>query len=78
MGLEAAVHLGHMLWALTKEEEEEEVICYVLSGSCATARVFFKLLYSWVSLVMCVRSLYLFGIYSKPGNRPGSVVRVSG
>jgi hypothetical protein len=25
MGLQAAVHLGHMPWALTKEEEEEEV-----------------------------------------------------
>jgi hypothetical protein len=24
MGLEAAVHLGHMPWALTKEEEEAE------------------------------------------------------
>jgi hypothetical protein len=24
MGLQAAVHLGHMPWALTKEEEEEE------------------------------------------------------
>jgi hypothetical protein len=24
MGLQAAVHLGHMSWALTKEEEEEE------------------------------------------------------
>jgi hypothetical protein len=23
MGLQAAVHLGHMPWALTKEEEEE-------------------------------------------------------
>jgi hypothetical protein len=23
MGLQAAVHLGHMSWALTKEEEEE-------------------------------------------------------
>jgi hypothetical protein len=26
MGLQAAVHLGHMPWALTKEEEEEELI----------------------------------------------------
>jgi hypothetical protein len=25
MGLQAAVHLGHMPWALTKEEEEEEL-----------------------------------------------------
>jgi hypothetical protein len=24
MGLQAAVHLGYMPWALTKEEEEEE------------------------------------------------------
>jgi hypothetical protein len=24
MGLQAAVHLGHMPWALTKEEEEED------------------------------------------------------
>jgi hypothetical protein len=24
MGLQAAVHLGHTPWALTKEEEEEE------------------------------------------------------
>jgi hypothetical protein len=24
MGLQVAVHLGHMPWALTKEEEEEE------------------------------------------------------
>jgi hypothetical protein len=24
MGLQAAVHLGHMPWVLTKEEEEEE------------------------------------------------------
>jgi hypothetical protein len=24
MGLQAAVHLGRMPWALTKEEEEEE------------------------------------------------------
>jgi hypothetical protein len=24
MGLQAAVHLEHMPWALTKEEEEEE------------------------------------------------------
>jgi hypothetical protein len=24
MGLQAAVYLGHMPWALTKEEEEEE------------------------------------------------------
>jgi hypothetical protein len=24
MGLQPAVHLGHMPWALTKEEEEEE------------------------------------------------------
>jgi hypothetical protein len=24
MGLQAAVRLGHMPWALTKEEEEEE------------------------------------------------------
>jgi hypothetical protein len=24
MGLQAAVHLEHMAWALTKEEEEEE------------------------------------------------------
>jgi hypothetical protein len=23
MGLQAAVHLGHMPWALTKEEEED-------------------------------------------------------
>jgi hypothetical protein len=23
MGLQAAVHMGHMPWALTKEEEEE-------------------------------------------------------
>jgi hypothetical protein len=27
MGLQAAVHLGHMPWALTKEEEEEEGTC---------------------------------------------------
>jgi hypothetical protein len=27
MGLQAAVHLGHMPWALTKEEEEEEESC---------------------------------------------------
>jgi hypothetical protein len=26
MGLQAAVHLGHMPWALTKEEEEENPI----------------------------------------------------
>jgi hypothetical protein len=26
MGLQAAVHLGHMPWALTKEEEEEEEV----------------------------------------------------
>jgi hypothetical protein len=26
MGLQAAVHLGHMPWALTKEEEEETKI----------------------------------------------------
>jgi hypothetical protein len=25
MGLQAAMHLGHMPWALTKEEEEERV-----------------------------------------------------
>jgi hypothetical protein len=32
MGLQAAVHLGHMPWALTKEEEEEEVINYIKSS----------------------------------------------
>jgi hypothetical protein len=26
MGLQAAVHLGHMPWALTKEEEKEIII----------------------------------------------------
>jgi hypothetical protein len=26
MGLQAAVHLGHMPWALTKEEEEDHGI----------------------------------------------------
>jgi hypothetical protein len=26
MGLQAAVHLGHMPWALTKEEEEVIII----------------------------------------------------
>jgi hypothetical protein len=25
MGLQAAVHLGHMSWTLTKEEEEESL-----------------------------------------------------
>jgi hypothetical protein len=25
MGLQAAVHLGHVSWALTKEEEEEHL-----------------------------------------------------
>jgi hypothetical protein len=27
MGLQAAVHLGHMPWALTKEEEEKDIAC---------------------------------------------------
>jgi hypothetical protein len=26
MGLQAEVHLGHVPWALAKEEEEEEVL----------------------------------------------------
>jgi hypothetical protein len=33
MGLQAAVHLGHMPWALTKEEEEEyEMLFRCCSG----------------------------------------------
>jgi hypothetical protein len=39
MGLQAAVHLGHMAWPLTKEkeeeEEEEEVLCVCQSGCCS-------------------------------------------
>jgi hypothetical protein len=30
MGLQAAAHLGHMPWALTKEEEEEACLIAVL------------------------------------------------
>jgi hypothetical protein len=33
MGLQAAVHLGHMPWALTKEEEEEQTF-YVFFQGC--------------------------------------------
>jgi hypothetical protein len=32
MGLQAAVHLGHMPWALTKEEEELPIIFLVVSS----------------------------------------------
>jgi hypothetical protein len=32
MGLQAAVHLGHMPWALTKEEEAEELLWLILKG----------------------------------------------
>jgi hypothetical protein len=31
MGLQAAVHLGHMPWALTKEEKEEEEVNTIIT-----------------------------------------------
>jgi hypothetical protein len=48
MGLQAAVHMGHMPWALTKEEEEE---LYNMCGVFKGTRSRLKYLAAWTQFV---------------------------
>jgi hypothetical protein len=40
MGLQVAVHLGHMPWALTKEEEEESKFIHIMELKSASYTFF--------------------------------------